>query len=146
DARDDDQLAEPAARDRRLDHEDEQQHGHEDADRDLERESLIQEEGGSGSPAPRFAGFPRMRRSAHPIGSYVLVTMRSLSGMIALSVMWMCSGQTSVQHFVMLQNPRPCFWRMSSMRSFVSSGCISRAASRTKKRGPAKDFLFSSWS
>jgi hypothetical protein len=28
-----------------------------------------------------------MRRSAHPIGSYVLVTMRSLSGMIALSVM-----------------------------------------------------------
>ena len=27
--------------------------------------------------------------------------------MIALSVMWMRSGQTSVQHFVMLHIPRP---------------------------------------
>jgi hypothetical protein len=59
----------PATMSSSPDHEDEQQHGHEDADGDLERESLIQEEGGSGSPAPRFAGFPRIRRSAHPIGS-----------------------------------------------------------------------------
>jgi len=36
-------------------------------------------------------------------GSYLRSTTRSLSGMSALSVILMCSGQTSVQHLVMLQ-------------------------------------------
>ena len=40
--------------------------------------------------------------------------MRSLSGMMALSVIWMCSGQTSVQHLVMLQKPSPACACMSS--------------------------------
>ena len=30
---------------------------------------------------------------------------------MALSVMWMCSGQTSVQHLVMLQKPSPALAR-----------------------------------
>ena len=38
-----------------------------------------------------------------PIGSYFTSTTRSFSGMIPLSVILMCSGHTSVQHFVMLQ-------------------------------------------
>ena len=46
-------------------------------------------------------------RTSHTTGSYASVTTRSLSGMMALSVMWMCSGQTSVQHLVMLQRPMP---------------------------------------
>ena len=36
-------------------------------------------------------------------GSYFVSTTRSFIGMIALSVILMCSGQTSVQHLVMLQ-------------------------------------------
>ena len=36
-------------------------------------------------------------------GSYLRSTTRSLSGISALSVILMCSGQTSVQHLVMLQ-------------------------------------------
>ena len=52
-------------------------------------------------------------------------TTRSLSGMIALSVMWMCSGQTSVQHLVMLQRPSPASSAIRSSRSSPSSGCIS---------------------
>jgi hypothetical protein len=36
-------------------------------------------------------------------GSYLRSTTRSFIGMIALSVILMCSGQTSVQHLVMLQ-------------------------------------------
>jgi aryl-alcohol dehydrogenase-like predicted oxidoreductase len=36
-------------------------------------------------------------------GSYLRPTTRSFIGMIALSVILMCSGQTSVQHLVMLQ-------------------------------------------
>ena len=48
--------------------------------------------------------------------------------MIALSVIWMFSGQTSVQHLVMLHIPRPIFSFSSSRRSLVSSGCISSAA------------------
>ena len=38
---------------------------------------------------------------------------------MALSVMWMSSGQTSVQHFVMLQKPMP-------PESFKNSGAIQR--------------------
>src|SRR3954451_2427807 len=59
-------------------------------------------------PAPP-AG-PTTRRSLRrPIlsprntGSYFVSTTRSFNGMMPLSVMWMPSGQTSVQHFVMLQ-------------------------------------------
>jgi len=36
-------------------------------------------------------------------GSYLRPTTRSFIGMIALSVILMCSGHTSVQHLVMLQ-------------------------------------------
>jgi hypothetical protein len=42
-------------------------------------------------------------RSSLLSGSKYLSTTRSLSGMMALSVMWMCSGHTFVQHLVMLQ-------------------------------------------
>ena len=38
-------------------------------------------------------------------GSYCVSTTRSFIGMIALSVILMCSGQTSVQHLVMLHMP-----------------------------------------
>src|ERR1035437_3310919 len=38
-------------------------------------------------------------------GSYFLSTTRSFMGMMALSVILMCSGQTSVQHLVMLHRP-----------------------------------------
>ena len=62
--------------------------------------------------------------------------MRSFSGMIALSVMWMCSGQTSSQHFVILQNPIPPGPLRRSVRERMSLGCISKAAMRTIKRGP----------
>ena len=61
---------------------------------------------------------------------------RSFSGMMPLSVMLMCSGQTSVQHRVMLQLPEPNSLRIAGMRSAVSSGCISRLARRIMKRGP----------
>src|SRR6185503_6580046 len=71
-----------------------------------------------------------------PSGSKNSSTTRSLSGMIALSVMVMCSGQTVVQHLVMLQNPMPCAFRSASIRSSVSSGCISSAAAYTRNRGP----------
>src|ERR1700694_2693916 len=58
--------------------------------------------------------------------------------MIALSVIWISSGQTSVQHLVMLHRPIP----NSSFSAFtletLSRGCISRLATRTKKRGPPK--------
>ena len=40
---------------------------------------------------------------SHTSGSYLRSTARSFSGMIALSVILMCSGHTSVQHLVMLQ-------------------------------------------
>ena len=42
-------------------------------------------------------------RSSFVSGSYILSTTRSFSGMIALSVMVISSGQTLVQHLVMLQ-------------------------------------------
>ena len=66
-------------------------------------------------------------------------------GMIALSVILMCSGQTSVQHFVMLHMPSPSSCT-SPRRSRTSRGCISSSAKRMKKRGPAYLGLFSSWS
>src|SRR5277367_3036855 len=61
-------------------------------------------------------------------GSKKRSTTRSLSGMMALSVMVMFSGQTLVQHLVMLQRPMPKSFRSWGMRSAVSSGCISSAA------------------
>ena len=45
---------------------------------------------------------------SHTSGSYLRSTTRSFIGISALSVILMCSGQTSVQHLVMLQKPRPC--------------------------------------
>ena len=54
--------------------------------------------------------FPRTARQrlnsllpSHTSGSYLRSTTRSFSGISALSVILMCSGQTSVQHLVMLQ-------------------------------------------
>src|SRR5881396_3019727 len=66
--------------------------------------------------------------------------------MIALSVMWIPSGHTSVQHLVMLQRPTLAVARTNSVRSRVSSGCISSDATLMNTRGPAKARLFSSWS
>src|SRR5260370_28796890 len=63
--------------------------------------------------------------------------------MIALSVMWISSGQTSVQHLVMLQRPMPSSSLSIRVRDFASKGCISSAATRTKNRGPPN---FSIWS
>jgi hypothetical protein len=54
-----------------------------------------------------------------------------------LSVILMPTGQTSVQHLVMLQKPRPSVSLSSSRRSASSIGCISSHWFRTKKRGPA---------
>jgi hypothetical protein len=56
--------------------------------------------------------------------------------MIALSVMRIPSGHTSLQHFVMLQSGRPAPFASSSVRSTLSSGCISRLAIRVMNRGP----------
>src|SRR5262249_23681201 len=88
---------------------------------------------------------PRNLRSSHTMGSK-LSTMRSFMGMMPLSVMWMCSGHTSVQHLVMLQRPTPACRPANSERSTVSSGCMSSPAILMNKRGPAKAFLCSSWS
>src|SRR5688572_10703055 len=90
--------------------------------------------------------WPRNFRRRATIGSMSSAT-RSFSGMMPLSVMWMCSGQTSVQHLVMLHRPTPPTSLTHARRSSrVSSGCMSRPAALMKKRGPAKAFLFSSWS
>src|SRR5439155_132793 len=51
------------------------------------------------------------------IGSYALSATRSFSGIIALSVMVICSGHTLVQHLVMLHNPMACSRRSASVRS-----------------------------
>src|SRR5579863_3608213 len=61
-------------------------------------------------------------------GSKKRSTTRSLRGMIALSVIVMFSGQTLVQHLVMLQYPMPCCLRKSGKRSSVSIGFISSCA------------------
>ena len=47
--------------------------------------------------------YERNIRSSFVSGSYILSTTRSFRGMIALSVMVISSGQTLVQHLVMLQ-------------------------------------------
>src|SRR5207248_318089 len=93
---------------------------------------------GSGRP-------PRNLRRSQTIGSKPSA-IRSFIGMMPLSVMWMCSGHTSVQHFVMLHSPMPAWRRTNSVRSSVSRGCMSRPATLMKKRGPAKAGLCSSWS
>ncbi len=45
----------------------------------------------------------RLMSPSHTSGSNLRSAMRSFIGMIALSVMWMSSGHTSLQHLVMLQ-------------------------------------------
>src|SRR5262249_11169304 len=75
-------------------------------------------------------------RSTRLSGSKNRSTTRSFNGMMALSVIVMCSGHTFVQHLVMLQSPTPNACRSSPTRSAVSSGCISSAATCTRKRGP----------
>src|SRR5215212_6691038 len=58
--------------------------------------------------------------------------------MMELSVMWISTGHTSVQHLVMLQNPTPPRPSLRySKRLSVSLGCISSHWVLTKKRGPA---------
>src|ERR1700758_5574415 len=75
-------------------------------------------------------------RNSFDSGSKKRSTTRSLSGMIALSVIVIFSGQTLVQHLVMLQRPTPnCFFRAST-RSPTSNGCISSPAAYTINRGP----------
>ena len=68
---------------------------------------------------------PASLRPIQATGSYEASTTRSFNGMMALSVILMCSGQTSVQHLVMLHMPMPIRWRRSSRRSFVSRGWLS---------------------
>src|SRR5262252_580074 len=75
-------------------------------------------------------------RNSFDSGSKKRSTTRSLSGMIALSVIVMLSGQALVQHLVMLQRPMPNCSLRSSTRSPTSNGCISSAATYTKYRGP----------
>ena len=58
--------------------------------------------GDPGSSQGRPA-YDRNIRSSFVSGSYILSTTRSFRGMIALSVMVISSGQTFVQHLVMLQ-------------------------------------------
>src|SRR5215469_14513773 len=62
--------------------------------------------GGGGAIAP-LTPHPFHRREillpSQTSGSYLRPATRSLSGISALSVILMCSGQTSVQHLVMLQ-------------------------------------------
>src|SRR3954469_8192686 len=66
--------------------------------------------GGLTGEGPVPPAGPTVRRSLRrPIlrpmktGSYFVSTTRSFNGMMPLSVMWMPSGQTSVQHLVMWQ-------------------------------------------
>ena len=56
--------------------------------------------------------------------------------------MWMSTGQTSVQHLVMLQNPMPLSSLRSASRSASSIRCISSHWFLTKKRGPANSGCF----
>src|SRR5262245_10565495 len=86
---------------------------------------------------------PRNFLSSQTMGSK-LSAMRSFMGMMPLSVMWMFSGHTSVQHLVMLHSPIPAWARTNSVRSTLSSGCMSRPAILIKKRGPANWRLSSS--
>ena len=100
--------------------------------------------GRAASPPSASPARARILRSSQRTGSYRSSATRSFSGMIALSVSWIPSGQTSVQHLVMLHSPTPNSSLMSGLRSSVSSGCMSRVAMWMRKRGPAKlDFLWS---
>ena len=66
---DHEELAGPAAIDGRPDDEEDERRRQHHPDHDLEQQAGAQADGGSGSPAPRSAGRPRIRRSAQPIGS-----------------------------------------------------------------------------
>ena len=105
-------------------------------------------EAGESTEASDWVRLVRLRilRPNQAMGSYEASTTRSLRGMMALSVILMCSGQTSVQHLVILHFPRPCSCRRSSRRSLTSSGCISNFGGTGEEAGPAKAVLFSSWS
>jgi hypothetical protein len=61
----------------------------------------------------------RQNRVKMPIGNALI------RGMMLLSVIRMCSGHTSVQHLVMLHNPRPDCVLSAGTRSRTSSGCES---------------------
>ena len=61
------------------------------------------DDGAQDDDADQSFRWPRSMRPTKRTGSQRTSATRSLRGMIALSVMWMCSGHTSVQHFVMLQ-------------------------------------------
>src|ERR1019366_2035981 len=71
-------------------------------DRDHHHDDCAQNDDGDQSPWR-----PKSLRPTKRTGSQCTSATRSLSGMMALSVMWMCSGHTSVQHLVMLQYPSP---------------------------------------
>src|SRR5262249_14557332 len=75
-------------------------------------------------------------RNIFETGSKKRSTTRSLSGMMTLSVIVMLSGQTFVQHLVILHRPMPNCFRRAGTRSSISSGCISKAAIYVKNRGP----------
>ncbi len=64
---------------------------------DLSPDELRRSQSGAGAWRERRR--PRKRTN----GSYLASTTRSFIGMMPLSVILMCSGQTSVQHLVMLQ-------------------------------------------
>src|SRR5215467_10084940 len=52
---------------------------------------------------PAFSGRREIFEPSQTSGSYLRPATRSFMGISALSVILMCSGQTSVQHLVMLQ-------------------------------------------
>ncbi len=57
----------------------------------------------AGRPTAHSFGRRPIFEPSQVSGSYFRSTTRSLSGMMPLSVRWMCSGHTSLQHLVMLQ-------------------------------------------
>ena len=57
----------------------------------------------AGRPTAQSFGRRPIFEPSQVSGSYLRSTTRSLSGMMPLSVRWMCSGHTSLQHLVMLQ-------------------------------------------
>src|SRR5690606_18608798 len=67
------------------------------------------EKGNAAGPASRrvlgecYLARLKILLPSHTRGSYLRSTTRSFIGISALSVILMCSGQTSVQHLVMLQ-------------------------------------------
>ena len=77
---------------------------------------------------------------SHTSGSYFLSTTRSFIGMIALSVILMPSGQTSVQHLVMLHMPRPAAPGPARGGRGVERVHVELGVPR-KKRGPGEGLL-----